>query len=66
MREVPPIDVDELEIRVALSAYTRVFSFLGWPAIAIGGLQFAARDAGVLFATALAWERSYGSPRYGP
>jgi Asp-tRNA(Asn)/Glu-tRNA(Gln) amidotransferase A subunit family amidase len=58
--EIPPSDVDEIEIRVPFSAYTRAFSFLGWPAIAIGGVQFGARDAGVLFATALAWERAYG------
>lgn len=58
--EIPPSDADELAIRVPFSAYTRVFSFLGWPAIAIGGLQIAARDPGVLFAAALAWERSYG------
>lgn len=66
VREIPRSDVDELEIRVAFSGYTRVFSFLGWPAIAIGGVQLGARDAGVLFATARAWERSYGPPRYGP
>jgi hypothetical protein len=58
--EIPPADVDELEIRVPFSAYTRVFSFLGWPAIALGGIQFAARDPNVMFAAALAWERSYG------
>jgi hypothetical protein len=62
MPEIPHSDVDELEIRVALSAYARAFSFLGWPAIAIGGVQLGARDADVLFATALAWERAYGAP----
>ncbi|MBV9414720.1 MAG: amidase [Solirubrobacterales bacterium] len=56
--EVPPADVDELEIRVPFSAYTRAFSFLGWPAIAIGEVQFAAREPGLLFTVALAWERS--------
>jgi hypothetical protein len=56
VREVPPAEVDELEIRVAFSGYTRVFSFLGWPAIAIGGVQFGARDVDVLFAVARAWE----------
>lgn len=59
---IPPADVDELEVRVPLSAYARVFSFLGWPAIAIGGVQIAARESGALFAAALAWERSYGPP----
>jgi aspartyl-tRNA(Asn)/glutamyl-tRNA(Gln) amidotransferase subunit A len=66
VREIPPIDVDELEIRVAFSAYTRAFSFLGWPAIAIGPVHLAAREAGVLFATALAWEDAYGAPPYTP
>jgi Asp-tRNA(Asn)/Glu-tRNA(Gln) amidotransferase A subunit family amidase len=61
--EIPRADVDELEIRVPFSAYTRVFSFLGWPAIAIGGVQIAARQPGPMFAAALAWERSYAPPR---
>ncbi len=60
--EIPPAEVDELEIRVPFSAYTRVFSFLGWPAIAIGGVQIAAREPGPMFAAALAWERNYGPP----
>jgi aspartyl-tRNA(Asn)/glutamyl-tRNA(Gln) amidotransferase subunit A len=59
---IPPADVDELEIRVPFSAYTRVFSFLGWPAIAIGGVQIAAREPGALFTAALAWEQGYGPP----
>jgi hypothetical protein len=61
--EIPRADVDELEIRVPFSAYTRLFSFLGWPAIAIGGVQIAAREPGPMFAAALAWERAYGPPR---
>ncbi|MBV9798110.1 MAG: amidase [Solirubrobacterales bacterium] len=66
VREIPPSDVDELEIRVAFSAYTRVFSYLGWPAIAIGGVQLAAREETTLFAAALAWERAYGPPAESP
>ena len=62
VREIPAREVDELEIRVALSGYTRAFSFLGWPAIALGGVQLGARDVEVLFAVALAWERAYGPP----
>jgi Asp-tRNA(Asn)/Glu-tRNA(Gln) amidotransferase A subunit family amidase len=58
VHEIPPADVDELEIRVPFSAYTRAFSFLGWPATAIGDVQFGARDADALFAAALAWERA--------
>jgi Asp-tRNA(Asn)/Glu-tRNA(Gln) amidotransferase A subunit family amidase len=60
--EIPPGDVDELEIRVAFSGYTRAFSFLGWPAIALGAVQFAARDVDLLLAAARAWERAYGIP----
>jgi hypothetical protein len=56
--EIPAADVDELEIRVPFSAYTRAFSFLGWPAIAVGDVQFAAREPDVLFTVALAWERT--------
>lgn len=62
VHSIPPSDVDELEIRVAFSGYTRVFSYLGWPAIAIGGVQLSAREESVLFAVALAWERAYGPP----
>jgi len=58
--EVPPLEVDELDVRFAMSAYTRPFSFLGWPAIAIGDVQLAARDETTLLAAALAWERAYG------
>jgi hypothetical protein len=61
VREIPREGVDELEIRVPVSGYTRVFSFLGWPAIALGGLQLAARDEAVLFAVACAWEQAYGA-----
>jgi hypothetical protein len=39
-----------------------VFSFLGWPAIALGGVQFGARSVELLFAVALTWERAYGPP----
>jgi aspartyl-tRNA(Asn)/glutamyl-tRNA(Gln) amidotransferase subunit A len=59
--ELPPSDADELEIRRRFSAYTRVFSFLGWPAIAIGELQLAGRDDATVLAAALAWESAYGS-----
>lgn len=55
--ELPPAAVDELEIRVPFSAYTRVFSFLGWPAIALGPLQLAGRDPAVVIGAALALER---------
>jgi Asp-tRNA(Asn)/Glu-tRNA(Gln) amidotransferase A subunit family amidase len=62
VHEIPRSDVDELEIRITFSAYTRAFSFLGWPAIAIGGVQFGAHSLATVFAVALAWERAYGPP----
>jgi aspartyl-tRNA(Asn)/glutamyl-tRNA(Gln) amidotransferase subunit A len=56
--ELPPAGADELAVRLAFSAYTRTFSFLGWPAIAIGDLQLAGRDATVVIAAAMALERA--------
>ena len=60
VREIPPADVSELEIRLPLSAFTRPFSYLGWAAIAIGELQLAGRDDGTVLAAALAWEEAFG------
>jgi Asp-tRNA(Asn)/Glu-tRNA(Gln) amidotransferase A subunit family amidase len=54
--ELPPAGADELAVRIPFSAYTRVFNFLGWPAIAIGNLQLAGRDTETLIAAALAFE----------
>lgn len=59
--EIPTIDVDEIEIRLTFSAYTRVFGYLGWPAAAIGGVQFGGRDAATVIAAALAWEQAAGA-----
>jgi Asp-tRNA(Asn)/Glu-tRNA(Gln) amidotransferase A subunit family amidase len=58
---IPPIDVWEPDVRVAMIGHTRPFSFLGWPAIAIGELQFAARSSSTVLAAALAWEDAFGS-----
>jgi aspartyl-tRNA(Asn)/glutamyl-tRNA(Gln) amidotransferase subunit A len=55
--ELPPVGVDELGVRLPFSAYARAFSYLGWPAIAIGSLQLAGRDAAVVLGAALALER---------
>jgi aspartyl-tRNA(Asn)/glutamyl-tRNA(Gln) amidotransferase subunit A len=55
--ELPPAGVDELGVRLPFSAYTRVFSYLGWPALAMGTLQLAGRDARVVIAAGLALER---------
>jgi len=56
--QLPDIDTPEHEFRIPFSAYARVFNFLGWPAIAIGETQLAARDAHTLLEAALAWGRS--------
>jgi aspartyl-tRNA(Asn)/glutamyl-tRNA(Gln) amidotransferase subunit A len=55
--DLPPAGVDELGVRLPFSAYARAFSYLGWTAIAIGALQLAGRDAGVVLGAALALER---------
>ena len=61
--EIPRIDVDELEIRLPFSAYTRAFSHLGWPAIALGGVRLAGRDDAIVLGAALAWENAGGPSR---
>ena len=40
--EVPPVDCDELDVRLPLTAFLRPFNVLGWAALAIGDLQFVA------------------------
>jgi aspartyl-tRNA(Asn)/glutamyl-tRNA(Gln) amidotransferase subunit A len=57
--ELPAAGTPEREFRISFSAYARPFNFLGWPAIAIGNTQLAARDMRTLLETALAW-RSVG------
>jgi len=44
--EPPPDDCWELDVRTAMTRWTRPFNLLGWPAIAVGGLQIAGRDRG--------------------
>jgi aspartyl-tRNA(Asn)/glutamyl-tRNA(Gln) amidotransferase subunit A len=58
--ELPPAGVDELGVRLPFSAYTRTFSYLGWPAIAMGTVQLAGRDVAVVLGAALALEREGG------
>ena len=53
--ELPAAGTPEHEFRIPFSAYARTFNFLGWPAIAIGGLQLAARDTRTLLEASLAW-----------
>ncbi len=56
--EVPPVDCDELDVRLPLTAFLRPFNVLGWAAIAIGDLQLIAPRDEVVIAAALAWELS--------
>jgi len=53
--ELPAAGTPEHEFRIPFSAYARTFNFLCWPAIAIGGLQLAARDMRTLLEASLAW-----------
>ena len=58
--EPPPVDVDELEVRIPCTAFARPFNILGWGAIAIGDLQLVGRDDATVLGAALAWEAAYG------
>jgi len=58
LAELPRAGVDELTVRLPFSAYTRVFSYLGWPALAMGPLQLAGRDAATVIAAGLALEKA--------
>ncbi len=55
--ELPPVDCEELDIRIPATAFLRPFNVLGWAAIAIGDLQLIAPSDEVVLAAALAWER---------
>ncbi|MCW2977665.1 MAG: hypothetical protein JWM06_2946, partial [Actinomycetia bacterium] len=56
--EIPPEDADEVEVRLAVSAFLRPFNVLGWAGLAIGDLQFVAPRDEVVLAAGLAWERA--------
>jgi aspartyl-tRNA(Asn)/glutamyl-tRNA(Gln) amidotransferase subunit A len=58
---IPQLTVWEPDVRVAMVGNTRTFSFLGWPAIAIGDLQLGGPAAATVLAAALAWEEA-GAP----
>jgi aspartyl-tRNA(Asn)/glutamyl-tRNA(Gln) amidotransferase subunit A len=58
--EPPPDDCWEPDVREALGRFTRGFNFLGWPAMAVGNLQIAGREADSVLAVALAWEQAIG------
>ena len=64
---IPEITVWEPDVRAAMIGNTRAFSFLGWPAIAVGNLQFTGPDPAVVLGAALAWEEACGPiPRGTP
>ena len=54
--EPPPDDCWELDVRAAMTRWTRPFNFLGWPAVAVGSLQIAGRDRDMVLAAALELE----------
>ncbi len=54
--EPPPADCWEPDVRAAMTRWTRPFNFLGWPAIAVGGIQIAGRDRDTVLGMALALE----------
>jgi Asp-tRNA(Asn)/Glu-tRNA(Gln) amidotransferase A subunit family amidase len=55
---VPPVDCDELDVRLQLTAFLRPFNVLGWAAISIGDLQLVAPRDETVIAAALAWEQA--------
>ncbi|HEU5362034.1 MAG TPA: amidase [Gaiellaceae bacterium] len=59
---VPPVDCDELDVRIPLTAFLRPFNVLGWAALAIGDLQLVAPRDETVLAAGLAWEREVGTP----
>ncbi len=56
---VPPADVVEVDVRAAMTLYTFPFNALGWPALAIGGVQLVGRagDDALVLAAGVALER---------
>jgi aspartyl-tRNA(Asn)/glutamyl-tRNA(Gln) amidotransferase subunit A len=63
VREIPPLEASELEVRITFSMWTRPFNYLGWAAIALGELQLVAPRDETVLAAALAWEEAYGPER---
>ncbi|HEU5362912.1 MAG TPA: amidase [Gaiellaceae bacterium] len=55
---VPPVDCLELEVRAAMTLYTFPFNALGWPALAVGGVQVVGRpgDDALVLAAGRAFE----------
>ncbi|HUQ22052.1 MAG TPA: amidase, partial [Gaiellaceae bacterium] len=56
--ELPPVDCEELDVRIPLTAFLRPFNVLGWAALAIGDLQLIAPRDEIVLAAGLAWENA--------
>ena len=55
--ELPPEDVNELEIRLPLSSFLRWVNLVGWAGLAIGNMQLVAPHDETVLAAGLAWQR---------
>jgi Asp-tRNA(Asn)/Glu-tRNA(Gln) amidotransferase A subunit family amidase len=55
--DLPPVDCNELDVRIPMTAFLRPFNVLGWAGLAIGDLQLVAPRDEVVLAAGLAWER---------
>jgi Asp-tRNA(Asn)/Glu-tRNA(Gln) amidotransferase A subunit family amidase len=55
--ELPPEDVDELEIRLPLSSFMRWVNLTGWAGLAVRNMQLVAPDDETVLAAGLALER---------
>ena len=55
--ELPPADVDELEVRLPLSSFLRWVNLVGWAGLAIGNLQLVAPHDETVLAAGLALAR---------
>ena len=53
--ELPPVDCDELDVRIPLTAFLRPFNVIGWAGLAIGDLQLIAPRDETVLAAGLAW-----------
>jgi len=51
--------------RAAMTRWTRPFNFLGWPAIAVGGLQIVGRDRDVVLPRPWSWRPAASFANWG-
>ena len=56
--DLPPVDTEELDVRIPATAFLRPFNVLGWAGLAIGDLQFVAPRDETVLAAGLAWSRA--------